>query len=363
MGIIGGFGKWVGEVWEMVTGCIWVSTHHKRVPPSRQTSTISNAAHPPPSRGPTHARIHPMNNSPPIWHPTPWSNIHVGDILLLHNNDPIPADLLLLSSSEPGCLAYIETKNLDGETNLKIRKGPDETSWLKSPEDVLEGGVKGWVECEIPNNKLYDFRGNLVLEDEEPESDIQTSAERVLETRSYTAESPSPKSASNPSIDEKYLSQTSFEARADPPTSQPVSSHHLLPQKSVTPLPPTYHKIPLTISSILLRGSSLRNTPWIIALVLYTGPQTKIRLNAGQTPSKRSLLEVKMNNLIFINILLLCIMCIACSVGNPLWERKYARDNVRDVWYKWGVGPAWLYWTWEPEDELNVVWAGFVIFW
>lgn len=43
-----------------------------------------------------------------------WKDIEVGDVVRLESNDFIPADMVILSSSEPEGLCYIETSNLDG---------------------------------------------------------------------------------------------------------------------------------------------------------------------------------------------------------------------------------------------------------
>lgn len=53
--------------------------------------------------------------------------------------------------------------------------------------------------------------------------------------------------------------------------------------------------IPLDINSILLRGCTLRNTDWVIGIVAYTGAETKLMMNQGETPSKRSKIDRQMN--------------------------------------------------------------------
>lgn len=56
-------------------------------------------------------------------------------------------------------MSFIETANLDGETNLKIRQGLTSTSRLIDSHELK--GFGGTLECEAPNRHLYEFSGVL----------------------------------------------------------------------------------------------------------------------------------------------------------------------------------------------------------
>uniref|UniRef100_A0A8C4F9M3 Phospholipid-transporting ATPase n=1 Tax=Dicentrarchus labrax TaxID=13489 RepID=A0A8C4F9M3_DICLA len=92
-----------------------------------------------------------------------WMNVRVGDIIKLENNQFVAADLLLLSSSEPHGLCYIETAELDGETNMKVRQSVSVTSELGDQNNLAS--FDGEVVCEPPNNKLDRFCGTLYWRD------------------------------------------------------------------------------------------------------------------------------------------------------------------------------------------------------
>uniref|UniRef100_A0AAY4APW3 Phospholipid-transporting ATPase n=1 Tax=Denticeps clupeoides TaxID=299321 RepID=A0AAY4APW3_9TELE len=92
-----------------------------------------------------------------------WMNVRVGDIIKLENNQFVAADLLLLSSTEPHGLCYIETAELDGETNMKVRQSLSVTSELGDPDKLAQ--FDGEVVCEPPNNKLDRFSGTLYWRD------------------------------------------------------------------------------------------------------------------------------------------------------------------------------------------------------
>lgn len=74
----------------------------------------------------------------------------MGDIVQVEKDSFFPADLLLLAVPESvEGIAYVETINLDGESNLKIKKALDETQDLK-PDTLSDFTVS--LLCTVPNS-------------------------------------------------------------------------------------------------------------------------------------------------------------------------------------------------------------------
>ncbi|XP_061338280.1 phospholipid-transporting ATPase 3-like [Gastrolobium bilobum] len=179
------------------------------------------------------------------WESMPWKKLQVGDIVKVKQDGFFPADLLFMASTNADGVCYIETANLDGETNLKIRKALEKTWDYLTPEKASE--FKGEVECEQPNNSLYTFTGNLIT------------------------------------------------------------------QKQTLSLNP---------NQILLRGCSLRNTEYIVGVVIFTGHETKVMMNAMNVPSKRSTLERKLDKLILTLFGTLFMMCFIGAIGSAIFVNK-----------------------------------------
>jgi phospholipid-translocating ATPase len=93
--------------------------------------------------------------------PTRASALRVGDVVRLAQDDEVPADCVVLKTSDElgGC--YIQTTNLDGESDLKPRRALIETQTMAEEE---MGTLNGTINCAHPNAAIYSFDANLTLE-------------------------------------------------------------------------------------------------------------------------------------------------------------------------------------------------------
>ncbi|CAO1621076.1 unnamed protein product [Sympodiomycopsis kandeliae] len=191
----------------------------------------------------------------PRWKKNNWEDLRVGDFVLIKNDEPIPADIIICATSEEEDGCFIETKNLDGETNLKSRHAvPELATLIRSASDCSSAAMR--IDAEPQDTNMYRLNASVTLADR------------------YDQEG--------------------------------------------NPL-----RCPVTLNQVLLRGCNLRNTKWIIGVVLMTGADTKIIANSGATPSKRSKVEIQMNPMVYVNLAILAAMAIGCAIADSLIEVHY----------------------------------------
>ncbi|GAO14526.1 hypothetical protein UVI_02032370 [Ustilaginoidea virens] len=189
-----------------------------------------------------------------------WKGIQVGDFVRIYNDDELPADIIILSTSDPDGACYVETKNLDGETNLKVRQALRCGRSIKHARDCERAEFR--IESEGPHPNLYKYNGAILWKQVVP---------------GYT--------------------EDELEDMTEP----------------------------ITIDNLLLRGCNLRNTEWILGVVVFTGHDTRIMMNAGITPSKRARIARELNFNVICNFFILLVMCLLAAIVNGVaWAKTDA---------------------------------------
>jgi phospholipid-translocating ATPase len=78
----------------------------------------------------------PADDGPPT-RAVPSSSLRVGDLVHLEKNQRVPADLVLLRTSDGSGTCFIRTDQLDGETDWKLRVAVPACQKLMQEKDLL----------------------------------------------------------------------------------------------------------------------------------------------------------------------------------------------------------------------------------
>ena len=215
--------------------------------------------------------------------------MNVGDFVRIYNEEQIPADVVVLSTSDPDGACYVETKNLDGETNLKVRQALQAGRRVRHARDCEK--TEFVLESEGPNMNLYQYSAIARWQQHDP---------------------------TNPNGPTKDMAE------------------------------------PININNMLLRGCSLKNTEWVLGVVVFTGRETKIMLNSGISPRKRARMARNLNWNVIYNFVILFFMClIAGIVQGTTW----AKGNNSEAYFEFGsIGGS------PPLDGFITFWSAVVLF-
>lgn len=164
----------------------------------------------------------------------PSSSIRVGDLVLLEKNQRVPADLILLRTSDSSGTCFIRTDQLDGETDWKLRVAVPATQKLPFDHEILN--LDAEIYADAPSKEIHTFIGTFTIN--------------------------------------------------TPPT---VSSNEV-PMVQVPTIEPLSAENVLWANTVLAAGSA-------IGFVVYTGPETRAVMNTSHPQTKVGLLDHEISQL------------------------------------------------------------------
>ena len=309
-------------------------------------------------------------------------NIHAGQIVFVRNREMIPADLVLLASSNDSGAAYVETSSIDGETNLKLRNSPQlpapsggrllSSTCLFNGGSVLAGfGDESQQESESIKNAVKRIADMSLLGHRDGVCALLNPAnENELPDLEPSTSKRSPKGMFD-SIRRNIFGDKDrgeVDHRRVPPkdgqdvhyiatlTSEPPNTHVNNFNGKLT-LPPNFpgercEHAPLNADNLLLRGAVLRNTEWVIGVACFTGADTKLVMNSVATPSKFSQLDILINRTVFL-VLFIMIICVCALGGRAVTLNNQAFDTLWYVGYSDDTTERWPYFNLEGSESIG----------
>ena len=231
----------------------------------------------------------------------------VGDLVMIEDGQRVPADcILLVSGVGGGSMVYVDTKNLDGETNLKpkqVAPGMLREGFREEWRNV--GGLNVTVIVDGPNGDMRSFSGEIKV------------------GKNTKASKKGGKSARTPKGSAPARGGTGDEMLS--PKSSAANKRRSAGGGDDTE--------PLTLDNFILSDCLVRNSPWLIGLIVYSGEDSKIRQNmkAQLTETRRKETRVfSMTKKIFVLMVVVQIgMCILAATLAGYYE---SQDKQR-AWY------------------------------
>ncbi|KDE04200.1 phospholipid-translocating ATPase [Microbotryum lychnidis-dioicae p1A1 Lamole] len=180
--------------------------------------------------------------------PTPSAKLKVGDLVHLEKNERVPADILLLRTSDPSGSCFVRTDQLDGETDWKLRLAVERTQRLSNDAALLK--IEAEVYADSPSKDIHNFVGTM-----------------TARIRSSGTES----SMNEDEID--ALEQGEGAQAEESIRTEPLTAENML-----------------WANTVLAAGSA-------VGMAVYTGKETRAVMNTSQPGTKTGLLDDEINRL------------------------------------------------------------------
>ena len=303
--------------------------------------------------------------------------LRMGEIVRVKKDGVFPSDLMLIDSNLQDGVCFIETGTLDGEKTLKIKSSPNFTKgkFSKINDTNQMNKINNNIKLEEKNYKLQKKNSEIMVLKRKKSIDSKSSgrsntslmqAKRVKKKKlvdstknsnthpeinknsnknnntntkirnsshsinlnssnsnTYIPDSQSPGNNnaqiinSHPSQPPELINSSLVMIEGIIQCDLPNLSLYMLNGKANMRFNGIGNEFPLDAKNLLLKGAKLRNTEWIIGIVIYTGHNCKLMKNAKDPILKISSVESLLNKLLvgilFLQIFLSIISCICHS--------------------------------------------------
>ena len=224
-------------------------------------------------------------------------NITCGDLVMVQKDEVMPADMILLSTSNLDGSAFMETSNLDGEKNLKPRNCLHETF---CGIGVLDRKV---LSKTIADNEI-EYNGGV--------------SSRMITTKpKYKKKRVAPHSRR---LSHDFHAGFDIELCCNLYIEEPNSNLYNFEGfvKFVENDIEMPRNVSLDVKNFLFKGARLRNTDFILGVVIYTGKETKVQSNSGHPRIKRTRLRGRLDMTILIIFMLQIVIAMVCTFGSDI---------------------------------------------
>ncbi|ANQ07826.1 P-type ATPase [Plasmodium coatneyi] len=265
-----------------------------------------------------------------------WADIRDGDVVKIFSYEYFPADLIILNSSNKKGVVNIETKNVDGESNVKQKYClPDVVKYFQ--DDKHAGYCQTELISESPNDNIFDYKGHMLLPplqykkdggkivhfydaygggtisgEDQTDGIKRKKTEKKKNNNNYHRGEDN-KDGGTPRWNENEGNYSSNGGH--------INTDHLCAERTV---------VQVTIDNVVLRGTSLVNTKWIYGLVVNTGNRTKLMKNAStKSRQKWSRLEFVYGNHVIVLIICQVLISFIVAIAGVLWMRRKGYN----LWY------------------------------
>eukprot|EP00466_Bigelowiella_natans_P005228 jgi/Bigna1/132164/aug1.16_g6872 len=267
---------------------------------------------------------------------TTWSKVAVGDLVIVRRDEAAPADFVILATGTEDGLCYVETSNIDGETNLKLRQSPLAAAADGCYRDYSRS--RGLSVALALNRASYEERGEKEEEEEEKEEEDDGKEQEQQHHRFFSKEEALRQAVGwATSLDMKcvvekpnrsvntlkgYL-ELMVKTEDNGQKSEEEDAKKEKPSPSTITRSIRRNTLPLTGRNLVIRGSIIRNTAWCVGLCVYTGDDTKIMQNSTETPSKLSNIDKILNRTLYIIVMTQAILVTATDVAGLVWRKEH----------------------------------------